>query len=48
MDGSKIDVQVGSGAVIYHKNNVLTTIRAKLPNNATVFQAELLGIKSGC
>ena len=47
-DGSKIDNQVGAGAVIYHKNNLITTIKTKLPDTATVFQAELLGIKSGC
>ena len=46
-DGSKIDKKVGSGAVIYHRNTVTATIKAKLPDTATV-TAELLGIKNRC
>ena len=47
-DGSKIDNRVGAGAVIYHKNKIITKAQAQLPDSATVFQAELIGIKLGC
>ena len=47
-DGSKIDKKVGAGAVIYHKNNIIASILTKLPDSATVFQAELIGNKTGC
>ena len=47
-DGSKIDNRVGEGAVIYHKNKIIATAQAQLPDSATVFQAELIGIKTGC
>ena len=47
-DGSKIDKKVGSRAVIYYKNKIIATILNQLPDTATVFQAELIGIKTGC
>lgn len=40
-DGSKIDKGVGP------KNKILPTLTAKLPDEATVLQAELKGIKTG-
>ena len=36
-----------AGAVIYHKNQIIASILTKLPDEATVFQAELIGIKTG-
>ena len=47
-DGSKIDKQVGAGAVIYHKNRIIATLQTHLPDTATIFQAEQIGIKTGC
>ena len=45
-DGSKIDKKVGSWAVIYHQYKIIATILNKLPDTATVFHAELKGIKT--
>ena len=34
--------------MIYYRNNIIATIKTKLPHTVTVFQAELIGIKTGC
>ena len=43
-----MDNHVGAGAVIYYKNKIIATAQAQLPDSATVFQVELIGIKTGC
>ena len=43
-DGSKMNGQVGSGLVVVHKGIPIHTNHARLPDYATVFQAELFAI----
>ena len=43
-DGSKLDNQVGIGIAIYKKDKLVKTISKALPNQATVFQAEICAI----
>ena len=44
-DGSKMGHKVGAGYVIYHFRKPLREEKFSLPDNSTVFQAELLAIK---
>ena len=44
-DGSKINGQAGSGLVVYHGKNELLTRSYRLPDHATVFQAEIVAIE---
>jgi ribonuclease HI len=44
-DGSKTSYGVGSGFVIYHKKEVIIYESIKLPDYATVFQAEVLAVR---
>ena len=43
-DGSKIGGKVGSGFVVFKRKKVIFTQNARLPDEATVFQAELYAI----
>ena len=47
MDGGKLDKGVGQ-AQRYITKIIIPTLSSKLLNAATVFQAELMGIKNGC
>ena len=43
-DGSKIGGKVGSGFVVFRRKKEIFTQNARLPDKATVFQAELYAI----
>ena len=43
-DGSKIGGRVGSGFLVFHRKKVIFMQNARLPDKATVFQAELYAI----
>ena len=43
-DGSKIGGKVGSGFVVYRRKKIIFYQNARLPDSATVFQAELYAI----
>ena len=43
-DGSKIGGKVGSGFVVYRRKKVIFFQNARIPDKATVFQAELYAI----
>ena len=47
-DGSKTNQGVGSGYVIYYKGERMCTYSTKLPDYATVFQAEIQAIYEAC
>ena len=47
-DGSKTKDGVGAGIVVYYKNTRIFTDSFKLPNTATIFQAEIFAIKKRC
>ena len=47
-DGSKTEFGVGAGFAIYHKNKRIHTESIRMPDNATVFQAEIEAISHAC
>ena len=47
-DGSKIGGKVGSGFVVFKRKKVIFFQNARLPDKATVFQAELYAIFLAC
>ena len=47
-DGSKLDGKCGTGFAIYKGRKLVSCGKAKLPEAATVFQAEINGIKLAC
>ena len=44
-DGSKKDDQVGAGVYILHKDDPIATHKVRLPDESTVYQAEMMAIK---
>ena len=44
-DGSKKDDHVGAGVYILHKDNPIASHKVRLPDEATVYQAEMMAIK---
>ena len=47
-DGSKLDGNCGTGFAIYRGNKLVANGKRRLPESATVFQAEINGIKMSC
>jgi len=47
-DGSKTNNGTGAGFVLYHKKDIIHTESFKLPDTATVFQAEVEAIYQAC
>ena len=47
-DGSKLDGKCGTGFAIYRGNKLVASGKSRLPETATVFQAEINGIKLAC
>jgi len=47
-DGSLLDEQTGIGVSIWHRTSEIATVSERLPDERTVFQAEVIAITAGC